>query len=150
MPAGLHPAEEIFKKKHLQVEMLSDISSAESCNLFDVSRCKVLMSGSKGQILMCFNERGLICSICPCYPQGKASSPTTKIPGTLPPPLKTNWVIKLKQGSYSYKAMYPTGCVPPKFYGLPKIHKPDTPLRPIVSVVGLSLMVKNLLKFSNP
>ena len=29
--------------------------------------------------------------------------------------------------------MYPTGCVPPKFYGLPKIHKPDTPLRPIVS-----------------
>ena len=29
--------------------------------------------------------------------------------------------------------MYPTGCVPPKFYGLSKIHKPDTPLRPIVS-----------------
>ena len=29
--------------------------------------------------------------------------------------------------------MYPTGYVPPKFYGLPKIHKPDTPLRPIVS-----------------
>ena len=29
--------------------------------------------------------------------------------------------------------MYPTGCIPPKFYGLPKIHKPDTPLRPIVS-----------------
>ena len=29
--------------------------------------------------------------------------------------------------------MYPTGCVPPKFYGLPKNHKPDTPLRPIVS-----------------
>ena len=29
--------------------------------------------------------------------------------------------------------MYPLGCVPPKFYGLPKIHKPDTPLRPIVS-----------------
>ena len=32
--------------------------------------------------------------------------------------------------------MYPTGCVPPKFYGLPKIHKPDTPLRPIVSSCG--------------
>ena len=31
--------------------------------------------------------------------------------------------------------MYPTGCVP-KFYGLPKIHKPDTPLRPIVSSCG--------------
>ena len=32
--------------------------------------------------------------------------------------------------------MYPTGWVPPKFYGLPKIHKPDTPLRPIVSSCG--------------
>ena len=33
--------------------------------------------------------------------------------------------------------MYPTGCSAPKFYGLPKIHKPDTPLRPIVSSRGL-------------
>ena len=32
--------------------------------------------------------------------------------------------------------MYLTGCVPPKFYGLPKIHKPDTPPRPIVSSCG--------------
>ena len=38
--------------------------------------------------------------------------------------------------SITYKAMYPTGCVPPKFYGLPKIHKPDTPLRSIVSSCG--------------
>ena len=38
--------------------------------------------------------------------------------------------------SNTYKSMYPTGCVPPKFYGLPKIHKPDTPLRPIVSSCG--------------
>ena len=28
------------------------------------------------------------------------------------------------------------GCGAPKFYGLPKIHKPDTPLRPIVSSCG--------------
>ena len=33
----------------------------------------------------------------------------------------------------TYKRMYPTGAGSPKFYGLPKIHKPDTPLRPIVS-----------------
>ena len=46
--------------------------------------------------------------------------------------------IKTKTGlgSNTYKAMYPTGCVPPKFYGLPMIHKPDTPLRPIVSSCG--------------
>ena len=35
-----------------------------------------------------------------------------------------------------YKKMYPTGAVVPKFYGLPKIHKRDIPLRPIVSSRG--------------
>ena len=46
--------------------------------------------------------------------------------------------IKTKTGlgNNTYKSMYPTGCVPPKFYGLPKFHKPDTPLRPIVSSCG--------------
>ena len=32
--------------------------------------------------------------------------------------------------------MYPTGAVIPKFYGLPKVHKENTPLRPIVSSIG--------------
>ena len=36
----------------------------------------------------------------------------------------------------TYKSLYPTGCVPHKFYGLPKIHKLDTLLRPIVSSCG--------------
>ena len=35
-----------------------------------------------------------------------------------------------------YKKMYPTGAVAPKFYGLPKIHKRDILLRPIVSSRG--------------
>ena len=35
-----------------------------------------------------------------------------------------------------YKKMYPTGVSPPKFYGLPKIHKKNIPLRPIVSNIG--------------
>ena len=30
----------------------------------------------------------------------------------------------------------PTSAIPPKFYGLPKIHKTGTPLRPIVSSRG--------------
>ena len=51
--------------------------------------------------------------------------------------------VKNQKGldSNTYKSMYPTGCAPPKFYGLPKIHKPDTPLRPIVSSCGLLPMV---------
>ena len=36
----------------------------------------------------------------------------------------------------TYKSMYPTGCVLPKFYDLIKIHKPDTPLRLVVSSCG--------------
>ena len=35
-----------------------------------------------------------------------------------------------------YRAMYPMGYGAPKFYGLPKIHKQDTPLRPILSSCG--------------
>ena len=33
----------------------------------------------------------------------------------------------------TYRTMYPTSCLPPIFYGLPKIHKTSTPLRPTVS-----------------
>ena len=36
----------------------------------------------------------------------------------------------------TYKRLYPTGAVPPKYYGLPKVHKPGMPLRPIISSVG--------------
>ena len=48
--------------------------------------------------------------------------------------------------------MYPTGCVPPRFYGLPKIHKPDTSLRPIVSSCGSVTygVVKELAKILKP
>ena len=77
--------------------------------------------------------------------------PTTTIKNKLINILK---VIKTKTGlgSYSYKAMYPTGCVPPKFYGLPKIHKPDTPLRPIVSSCGSITygVAKELAKILKP
>ena len=61
--------------------------------------------------------------------------PTNKIKAKLITKLKE---IKkdnnLEEGTY--KAMYPTGCIPPKFYGLPKIHKTGNPLRPIVSSRG--------------
>ena len=54
--------------------------------------------------------------------------------------------------SNTYKSMYPTGCVPPKLYGLPKIHKPDTPLRPIVSSCGSVTygVAKELAKILKP
>ena len=36
----------------------------------------------------------------------------------------------------TYKRLYPTGAGSPIFYGLPKVHKEGTPLRPIVSSIG--------------
>ena len=35
-----------------------------------------------------------------------------------------------------YRKLYPTGAGSSKFYGLPKIHKPGIPLRPIISSIG--------------
>ena len=48
--------------------------------------------------------------------------------------------------------MYPTGCVHPKFYGLPKIHKLDTPLRLIVCSFGSVTygVAKELTKILKP
>ena len=41
-----------------------------------------------------------------------------------------------------YKKMYPTGAVAPKFYGLPKIHKGDIPLRPQLFQAEAQLAMK--------
>ena len=47
--------------------------------------------------------------------------------------------------------MYPTSCTAPKFYGIPKIHETDTPLRPIVSsrgsvTYGVAKVIAKVLK----
>ena len=61
--------------------------------------------------------------------------PVNKIKAKLKTKLRTiKKEMRLDEGTY--KIMYPTGCVPPKFYGLPKIHITGTSLRPIVSSRG--------------
>ena len=61
--------------------------------------------------------------------------PTKKIKAQLITKLrKIKKETNLDEGTH--KAMYPTGCVLPKFYGLPKIHKTGNPLRPIISSRG--------------
>ena len=56
-----------------------------------------------------------------------------------------------------YNKLRPTGSQPPRIYGLPKIHKPDVPLRPIVSCIGsptyqtwTSLQLTNYPNTSHP
>ena len=36
----------------------------------------------------------------------------------------------------TYRRLYLTGAVPPTYYGLPKVHKPGMPLRPIICSKG--------------
>ena len=63
------------------------------------------------------------------------SDPTMRLKNKMISILKS---IKSKGGMTEelYKKLYPTGAGSPKFYGLPKIHKPGMPLRPIVSGIG--------------
>ena len=64
-----------------------------------------------------------------------SNDPTTRYKNKLINLLKT---IKTQGGISEalYKKLYPTGAGVPKFYGLPKICKKETPLRPIVSSIG--------------
>ncbi len=52
----------------------------------------------------------------------------------------TNLLLKLKNQGHISKEIYyltkPTGSRPGRLYGLPKIHKDNIPLRPVVSAVG--------------
>ena len=52
----------------------------------------------------------------------------------------------------TYRRLYPTAAVPSKLYGLPKIHKPGIPLRPIVSSIGAATYntAKELAKILKP
>ena len=76
--------------------------------------------------------------------------PTTTVKNKLINQLK----IWKKEGNISdelYKKVYPTSDQAPKFYGLPKIHKKDMPLRPIVSGNGsvTESVAKHLSKILN-
>ncbi|KAL9986803.1 hypothetical protein ACROYT_G001002 [Oculina patagonica] len=63
------------------------------------------------------------------------SNPTGSIKNKLIQTLR-NWRKEGKIPGYLYNQLYPTAENVPKFYGLPKIHKKDAPLRPIVSSIG--------------
>ena len=79
------------------------------------------------------------------------TDPTNKIKNKLISLLKT---IKAEGGisETTYKKLYPTGDTTPKYYGLPKVHKEGTPLRPIVSSIGSATYetAKELSKILKP
>ena len=79
------------------------------------------------------------------------SDPTTKQKNKLIAILKN---IKSEGGinDNTNRKLYPTGASTPKYYGLPKVHKKDVPLRPIISSREQQHMrvQKNWQESSNP
>ena len=63
------------------------------------------------------------------------ADPTSKYKNKLISLLKS---IKAEGGldENTNRKLYPTGAAPHKYYGLPKVHKPGVPLRPIISSIG--------------
>ena len=99
-------------------------------------RDRIVLTADKGDAMVIMDREDYINKANQLLNQSTyktlAKDPTNTIKNKLISILKR---VKQQTGldSNTYKSMYPTGCVPPKFYGLPKIHKPGTPLRPIVS-----------------
>jgi len=55
-------------------------------------------------------------------------------------------------GPNLYKRLHCNNSTPPSFYGLPKIHKPERPLRPIASSIGSTThaISKHLVSILSP
>ena len=49
-----------------------------------------------------------------------------------------------------HKQLHPTPETAPRFYGVPKMHKPNVPLRPIVSSIGSYNCAKHLAQLLRP
>ena len=115
-----------------------NLTKAQNLALRELKRDRdyIVLTADKGVAMVIMDRQDYINKANRLLNQGTyksiAKDPTSSIKNKLINILKR---VKTKTGldSNTYKSMYLTGCVPPKFYGLPKIHKPDTSLRPIVS-----------------
>ena len=118
-----------------------NLTKAQTLALRELKRDRdcIVLTADKGVVMVIMDRQDYINKANQLLNQNTyrsiAKDPTSSIKNKLINILKR---VKNQTGldSNTYKSMYPTGCVPPKFYGLPKIHKPNIPLRPIVSSCG--------------
>ena len=118
-----------------------DLTKAQNSALRELKRDRdcIILTADNGVAMVIMDRQDYINKANTLLNQNTYRSiprdPTTTIKNKLINILKR---VKSQNGldSITYKSMNPTGCVPPKFYGLPRIHKPDTPLRPVVSSCG--------------
>ena len=119
----------------------SNLTKEERINLAQLKKDKnrVILAADKGMAMVVMDKEEYVSKAQellaqPVY-RSIPSDPTNKI--------KVQVITKLRRikrennlDEGTYKAMHPTGCIPPKFYRLSKIHKTGNPLRPIVSSRG--------------
>ena len=91
---------------------------------------RIILTADKGVVMVVldredYNNEARDLLNTPAYKE-IPKDPTNKIKAQLITKLRRiKKERKLDEGTY--KTMYPTGCLLPKFYGLPKIHKTGTP-----------------------
>ena len=108
-------------------------------SLLKIDQSRMILTADKGVVLVMLNTEDYMKKAEDLLNQNTyrvlTSNPTMKLKNKMINLLKS---IKSKGGITEelYKRLYPTGAGSPKFYGLPKIHKPRMPLRPIVSSIG--------------
>ena len=102
-------------------------------------KSRMILTADKGVVLVVLNTEDYLKKAEDLLNQNTyralTSDPTMRLKNKMINLLKT---IRSKGGlsEEMYRRLYPTGAGSPKFYGLPKIHKPGMPLRPIVSSIG--------------
>ena len=113
---------------------------------------RVILTADKGVVMVVMDREEYVTKVQELLTQPAYRS----IPRDPANKIKAQLIIKLRKirkdnnlDEGTYKAMYNTGCIPPKFYGLPKIHKTGNPLRPIVSSKGSVTygVTKSLVRF---
>ena len=102
-------------------------------------KSRMVLTADKGVVLVVLNTEDYLKKAEDLLNQNTyralTSDPTMRLKNKMINLLKTS---KSKGGLSEdlYRRLYPTGAGSSKFYGLPKIHKPGMPLRPIVSSIG--------------
>ena len=128
----------LLKKNH---KVKPNISREEHQALREMKRDKtrMVLTADKGVSMVVLDKEDYIAKSEELLNQSNykilKTDPTTKHKNKLINLLKS---IKTEGGidDNIYRRLYPTGAVPPKYYGLPKVHKTGMPLRPIISSVG--------------
>ena len=117
---------------------------------------RIVFTADKGVAMVTMNKKGYIdkafcllgdSSMYRTIPKDPTNKVKNKLIGILKGIKQTGG---LKDSTYF--RLYPTSAVPPKFYGLSKIHKVDIPLRSIVSSRGFITYVvaKELASIIHP